>query len=169
MKKRTKILIATAGVVSVVGGLAIAGGHVMAGGWDRGGKHGMGGMRGAAMFERFDANGDDRVTRAEMAAFQDGVLAKHDADGNGAINLEEFQAVWLDHMRPRMVDGFQRLDDDGDGAITKAEIDMKLDRMMRWMDRNDNGSIEFREMRKMHKGYRGHGRYDDDDDDDDRS
>ncbi len=169
MKKHTKIGLIGVSTLAVVGVLAFAGSQVVASGWEHGGKRGMGGTQGAALFERFDADGDDRVTRAEVSAFQDNLMSNHDADGNASINLQEFQAIWLEHMRPRMVDGFQRLDDDGDGEITKAELDTKLNRMLRWMDRNDDGAIDYGEIRGHRKGYGGHWRGRDDDDEKDRS
>ncbi|MFP4361511.1 MAG: EF-hand domain-containing protein [Alphaproteobacteria bacterium] len=111
-----------------VGGFGTAGG-------------GMAGDRGGVLFERFDADDDGRVTRAEIDAALDERRARFDADGDGALNLEEFEPVWLELMRPRLVDHFQALDADGDGVVTAAELEERVDRMMRRADVDGDGAI----------------------------
>jgi len=76
--------------------------------------------------------------------------------------LEEFEKLWLTHMRNRMVDGFQFLDDDGNAQITLEEIAQPMDRMFNRMDRNDDGQITGDEMKRGKR----HAYHDDDDDDD---
>ena len=49
-------------------------------------------------------------------------LAEFDADNDGSLTLEEYQALWLDAMRERMVDRFQAHDDDGDAIVTVEEF-----------------------------------------------
>lgn len=158
MKTHTKIALGSIGALVLVGGMIFAGGHVMASGWKHGG-HGMHKMR---MFERVDANGDGTVTKEEMSAFRKDTMSRHDTDGSATINLAEFEGIWLEHMRPMMVDRFQMVDEDGDGEITNVEVDAKLFRMMHWMDKNGDGAVSLDEI--MH-GKRYH---DDDDRDDDR-
>ncbi|MEK9726305.1 MAG: hypothetical protein VW405_22850 [Rhodospirillaceae bacterium] len=97
-------------------------------------------------------------------------IADADKNGDGALQIDEFQTVWLNLMRHRMVDHFQFLDDDGNGKVTDAEISKPLDRMTRFMDRDDDGTIERGEMGRRHGGgyhdgeHRGHGMHRDDDD-----
>lgn len=157
MKRHTKLFIATAGTLAIVGGLGFAATKVVAGSM-RGG-HGM------EMMERIDTNADGKITMPEITAHRDKLHAEFDKDGNNAISLSEFEGIWLSMMRPRMVDRFQMMDDDGDGQITNAEVDKKMSRMMRWMDRDDDGAISLKEMHRNHK-YRKH--HDDDDDGHDR-
>ena len=164
MKKHTKIALAGLGAVVLIGGIAAASDHVLAGSWDHGGKYGgKFGHYKADVFDRFDADGDGRVTIAEIDGFKAALIERHNADRSGSINLDEFAAVWLEQTRPMMVDGFQRLDDDGSGDVTVAEIDRKFDRMVRHLDRNGDGAIAMKELGRH--GHHGH--YDDDDDDDD--
>ena len=80
-----------------------------------------GGGRGQSLIERFDTDRDGKLTQAEIDQARGDRLARFDTDGDGRLSLEEFQALWLDHMRERMVDSFQYLDSDGDGAITGPE------------------------------------------------
>ena len=46
-----------------------------------------------------------------------------DADTDGNLSLEEFQALWAEITKPLAVRAFQFLDPDGDAAIAKAELD----------------------------------------------
>ena len=154
MKTATKI---TLGVLALIGaGAAVT--AAQADGWrDRGERRG-----GAEMLRMFDQNGDGAVTRAEAAAAQAEMLARFDANGDGTLSLDEFSALHAEFTRSRMVDRFQRLDDDGDGQVTAAEMERPLDRMARRMDRDDDGDIDdddFEEMRGRHDDRR---RYRDD-------
>lgn len=97
--------------------------------------------RGGAMFERFDADGDGRVTPAEVQSMLDDRRNRFDADGDGALTLDEFQGLWVATARPRMVDRFQALDADGDGRVTEAEFEARASRMMRLLDRDGDGAI----------------------------
>ena len=76
--------------------------------------------------------------------------------------LEEFQALWLEHMRPHMVDRFQQLDEDGDGEVTADEFNDPMSRMFAYLDKNEDGSVTKKEVKRRHHRY-----YDDDDDEDD--
>ena len=59
---------------------------------------------GERLFEAFDANQDGTLTQAEVDQARQAKLAEFDADGDGSLSLEEYQALWLDAMRERMVD-----------------------------------------------------------------
>ena len=146
------IKIALAIGVATLGGLAIAGTSFAGGGhgWKghhAGGDH-HGGPKGAAMFEQLDADGDGRVTRAEMESAIDEHLAGADSDKSGSLSLDEFEGLWLSKMRERMVDDFQRLDNDGDGQVTREEMAKPMERMFDRADRNDDGAIERGEGRR---------------------
>ena len=155
MKRHTKIFIGVAGSLAVVGGLAFAGTQALA--------KGMGGHHRLEMVERLDTNSDGKITMSEITAHRDQLRTEHDKDGNSTISLSEFEGIWISMMRPMMVDKFQMMDDDGDGQITDAEVDKKVTRMMRWMDKNEDGAIS---MKEMSRGHKKHGRHYDDDDDD---
>jgi Ca2+-binding EF-hand superfamily protein len=180
MKRSTKLL-AAAGII-VLGVAAIAGTTIASGRHGQGGQymgmssgmhgksmgsgmHGMGqhmnmssGMHGMRMMDRFDANDDGKITADEIAAVRDKAIADHDADKDGMLSLDEFQGVWLDHMRTRMVRHFQHMDVNGDGKVTTDEINTPMKYMMQRMDRNEDGAISKDDMR-------GHGRYMQKDDD----
>jgi hypothetical protein len=103
-----------------------------------------GGRRGADMLRRlqaFDLNGDDAVTQAEIDQFRQGQIAAFDADADGMLSLEEYQALWLDAMRERMVDAFQEHDDDGDGLVTAEEFNERYAELVERFDRNGDGQL----------------------------
>ena len=75
-------------------------------------------------------------------------LAEFDADDDGSLNLEEYQALWLDAMRERMVDRFQAHDDDGDAIVTVEEFGERYGSMVRRVDRNDDGQITQDDLRR---------------------
>jgi Ca2+-binding EF-hand superfamily protein len=93
------------------------------------------------MFQLFDADDDGRITRGEIDAALDDRRSRFDADGDGALNLEEFQPAWLEVTRPRMVDRFQALDADGDGVVTDGELAAQVDRVMARADVDGDGAI----------------------------
>ena len=86
------------------------------------GGHGMGmGMMGTAM-ERFDADEDGKVTPEEARAGLQALLKDYDANGDQTLSLSEFETLHSAMIREAMVDRFQFLDDDGDGAVSMDEI-----------------------------------------------
>lgn len=167
MTTRTKITIATSLAV-LLAGIGVAGvTHASSNDWghrgehsghrqfakydgDRGhGMHGRhhGGKRMIRMFESYDANDDGKLTQAEIDEARASQVAKFDTDGNGSLNLKEYEALWLEAMRDRMVDRFQDLDDNGDGVVTSEEFGQPFARIVRYMDRNDDGAISRDDMR----------------------
>lgn len=116
-------------------------------GKSHGGRHGMGGMGGPGggmfrtLFTEVDADKDGKVTQAEIDAFRDAKVASADASGDGSLSIEEFDTLYREFTRSRMVDAFQRLDDDGDGQVTKAEMDDRLANIVKFMDRNGDGAL----------------------------
>ena len=118
--------------------------------------HGGPGMKGRMhaerMFDRFDLDDDGKVTAAEVEKSRADSLARFDANGDGVLQLEEYQGLWMEHMRSRMVDGFQRLDEDGDGKVTSNEMQAPMTRISRFMDRDGDGAITREELHRRHSG-----------------
>ena len=119
-----------------------------------------GGFRGGRMFETFDANEDGRITQAEIDAFRKGQFDEHDANKDGKLTLQEYQNLWLAVMRERMVDAFQRHDDDGNAEVTLEEFSERFSRMVRRMDNDGDGAITRDDLRSRfgNRGGRGDGR-----------
>jgi Ca2+-binding EF-hand superfamily protein len=147
MSKITRYLPATGALA--LGVAAFAGASLADGGWGRHHGWGDGGM---GLFERFDANQDGRLTQAEVDEVRRSQLTEFDQDSDGSLTLEEYQALWLDAMRERMVDRFQAHDDDGDGMVTVEEFGETFDRMVSRFDANDDGTLTPDEMHHRDEG-----------------
>lgn len=128
------------------------------GGWH--GKRRFGGWGMKGLMERFDVNEDGKLTQEEVDEARKELLAKHDGNNDGKLSLAEFEKLWLEVMRQRMVRGFQRIDRDGDAAITSEEFLTPFSKVVERMDRNDDGTLD-EEDRKFRGWYH---RGDDDDD-----
>ena len=87
--------------------------------------------------ERFDADGDGTVTPEEAHEGLQALLAEYDADGDETLSLAEFETLHGALIRETMVDRFQFLDDDGDGAVSVAEIVKPADMMERMQTMRD--------------------------------
>jgi|TARA_Y100000815_G_scaffold184249_1_gene168032 Ca2+-binding EF-hand superfamily protein len=97
---------------------------------------GMGsGMMGAGMaggmMQMFDTDGDGTTTPEEMRTQLQAKLSEFDSDGDGNLSITEFEALHSAMIREMMVDRFQHLDADGDGAVTPEEMAAPADRMER--------------------------------------
>ncbi len=131
--KYRKLLFATVGTTAAATfGLALLAGPAAAAG---------SGSHRSSIFETFDTDGDGSVKQAEVDAFRTDRLAKFDSNGDGRLTLEEYQALWLDAMRERMVDAFQRLDDDGDALVTREEFLEPFALIVSRLDRNADGTV----------------------------
>jgi Ca2+-binding EF-hand superfamily protein len=161
MNRRTKILIA-AGVAAVVGTAGVAGavkardGHEWRGRHHAGETRGMdmerGMGRGLAMIEQFDTNKDGTLTQAEIDQARKDRLASFDTSKDGKLSLQEFEALWLDFTRQQMVRAFQRLDGDGDAAVTQEEYVKPTHNMVTRADRNNDGQLNQQDMRRRMRG-----------------
>ncbi len=139
--------------------IAIAGAGMARGGFGHHGWHGGGHFGGARamLMEQIDANQDGKLTQAEIDESLRGRMAGADANGDGRLDLEEFQPLLVEIMRPRIVDGFQFLDADGDAVITMEEIERPVSKIVSRLDRNDDGELTEDELQRRHRGWgRGH-------------
>jgi Ca2+-binding EF-hand superfamily protein len=120
-----------------------------------GGGHGMGGYGGGPggmrnMLLSFDANEDGKLSQEEIDQGRANQVKEFDKDGDGTLTIGEYEALWLDVMRERMVDRFQGHDADGDGKVTVEEFGKRFANMVKYMDSNDDGVIDENDMRRRH-------------------
>lgn len=121
-------------------------------GWHHRGGHGRHGDRegwregrGGNMLKRLeelDTNKDGALTQTEIDQFRQDQITRFDTDKDGTLSLEEYQGLWLERMRERMVDAFQAHDDDGDGKVTPAEFNERFADLVRRHDRNGDGKVD---------------------------
>jgi Ca2+-binding EF-hand superfamily protein len=115
--------------------------------WKHRGHHGEhpGGER---LLESFDQNNDGKLTQSEVDQSRQERFKKFDTNSDGNLSLQEYEALWLEAMRSRMVDRFQTLDDDGDAVVTTEEFVAPFDQLVNRMDRDDNGEVTRDELRR---------------------
>lgn len=97
--------------------------------------------------ETYDADGDGAVTQAEIDGARAARAAEFDLDGDGTLSLSEYEALWLDAMRERMVRRFQRHDRDGDGLVTAEEFQRRTSNLVMLRDRNGDGALSIEDLR----------------------
>jgi Ca2+-binding EF-hand superfamily protein len=93
------------------------------------------------MMERYDANKDGKLTQQEIDDNRTEWFARFDADKNGSLSLKEFEALWLEANRQDMIREFQRLDPNGDAALSLGEYKEPLSRIVANRDRNGDGVL----------------------------
>ena len=130
-------------LAAVAGGAVLLAGTAIAGGW---GPHRAG--MGASLLDSFDTNDDGKLTQAEIDDSRKANLARFDGNGDGALTLEEYQALWADAMRRMMVRQFQANDADGDGRVTVEEFTVRFEDVVVELDRNGDGELTRDELRR---------------------
>ena len=106
------------------------------------------------LFGEVDADGNGKVTQAELDAFRQAQVTKADTSGDGAVDLAEFEVIFRERTRPLMVDAFQMLDDDGDGKVTDAELSERFGAVVARLDRNGDGALSLEDRRRGGRRHR---------------
>lgn len=145
------------------------------------GHHGKGGeQRAERMLKRLDTNSDGKVSQDEMLAGATQTFERFDADKNGEVTKAEVDAkrdafrdarkafrevkatdgeakqaarealrdARMDRMGARM---FERADADKNGTLTKGEMETAANAMFKQRDSNGDGFITTDEVGKRHK------------------
>jgi hypothetical protein len=84
-------------------------------------------MVGPMMMGEFDADGDRLISNEEAHGKLQSMHGQADVDSDGLLTFDEFAPMYAMVMREMMVDQFQVLDADGDGAITEGEMTAPAD------------------------------------------
>ena len=120
------------------------------------GMHGDGMQSGGMppMFEKFDNNHDGKLSKDEVHNGVDKMFSEIDANKDGYISKDEMQAhhkKMREQMQSRMQERWKAADKDGDGALSRAEVDaagMKmLSRDFDKLDKNKDGKLTPDELR----------------------
>ena len=102
------------------------------------------------IFDEVDADGDGSVTREEIDAYRTAKVSQADKSGDGALSIEEFDTLFREFTRPHMVDVFQDLDANGDGTIDSGELDARLARIVQRLDRDGDGALTLTDRARRH-------------------
>jgi len=173
MRRSVKIALATS-ALAVAGGLFLVGSGIAHDWRGRMGMMGGGhmGMMGGPivheMLKTVDTNNDGALSQDEINAAVNSRLTEFDADKNGSLSLQEFEALWADITKPLAIRTFQFLDPNGDAAISKAELDDRFGNVVSAFDRNKDGVLSPADRMGPPGGHRGrhHGWRDQGPDDD---
>lgn len=107
---------------------------------------GMRGMMGAfgpmgADFATLDADGDDAITEADLAARAAARFAQADADGSGGLTAAEMVAmaeiIRQEQMAARMAARVAQIDDSADGEIQLEELQARAPAAVHFFDNFD--------------------------------
>lgn len=157
-KRATNILIvgfAASGILVGTALTAAADGGRKGGHWNKGHHGGWGMMADPISFEQLDADGNGEISKEEFDARHSAWIKAVDANGDGMLQKEELEAHVMDQVQA-MVEKkselmFNRLDSDGDGAVSDVELQEKMgksrndDRMFNRLDSDDSGSVSAEE------------------------
>jgi hypothetical protein len=133
--------------------VAIAAGPGGGDGWGRhGGRHHMG-FPGPHMIEMLQGMDTDRngvISAEEFAAGREDRVLAADADGDGAVTLEEMEAFAIARVREHVAERFARMDADGDGTISAEELAARWQNRFARMDRDGDGNLTIHDL--PHRG-----------------
>lgn len=95
-----------------------------------------------SLFERYDADGDERITREEFESAVPTRFARDDANGDGNLSAEEMLAAWKarnteEQVMARIERMIERADENGDGVLSAGEMPDKRRGKGRLFDRAD--------------------------------
>lgn len=99
---------------------------------------------------RLDLNNDGLLQRSEVPAGMDSLFEHYDADGNGALDVNELKRArevnkkWKN--RRDFQDALARFDTNRDGAIDRSEAKGKWAKRFDEFDRNGDGFLDERDM-----------------------
>ena len=122
---------------------------------------GPGGPRGTERpsFQTLDADGDGQITLAEIEARGAAHFEGADTDGNGLLDLAELEAHTQKQAAKRAAMMIKRFDNDGDGALSVAELPKpgkRAGKMFSHFDTDGSGGISQKEFAAASEKMKGH-------------
>ncbi|UXN59076.1 EF-hand domain-containing protein [Phyllobacterium zundukense] len=106
---------------------------------------------------KMDKNDDGAVDLSEFTNMDR--LKQADTNGDGTLSQDEIQAMVMKRIVERQARRMtNRLDVNGDGVVTIAEVEKQKEKRFALMDRNDDGKLERSELRHGKDTHKGHER-----------
>jgi hypothetical protein len=140
MTKNFIIIVAVASTAALTASTTLA--------QDKGGRRGQ-------ILKKADTNSDGKLSIDELVKQASVRFDKADSDGDGEISLEEMtESIRRQRDEKRARRMLERMDFNGDGKVTKDEMDNRARKRFALMDRNDDGFVEKSELRSGRKGMR---------------
>jgi hypothetical protein len=96
-------------------------------------------------FGKADADGNGKVTAAEIAPLAEKRFARLDKDGNGAVTAAEIDAALMRALERRRGRILAKLDADKDGIVSRAELDRFVEAMVASADGDQDGGVSLAE------------------------
>lgn len=93
-------------------------------------------------FSELDTNGDGALTLEELQAIGSNRFAQADADGDGVLTRDELIARAAERHADRIDRLIERADSDGDGQLTMAELEEAREGRTRGRGRNPERMFE---------------------------
>ena len=157
-KRATHIFIAGVAAFGIFAGTALtaaADGGRNGGHWHKRDHGGWGMMADPISFEQLDADGSGEISKEEFGARYAAWIKAADANGDGVLQKEELEAHVMERVQAMIERNsetmFNRLDSDGDGVVSDAELQERMgnsrrdDRMFGWLDSDGSGSVSTEE------------------------
>lgn len=151
----TKVLIAAI-AITATGAAALIAGSAIAEGMGHGAKwqRGMGGEMERPSFETLDADGDGKITVAEVRAHGSIKFSELDSDGDGLVSAEEMSAAAGKRAEGRASMMIAKMiewrDTDGDGMLSQAELGGGIgEKIFMHLDGDEDGAISPEEYAKL--------------------
>ena len=106
---------------------------------------------------RMDKNDDGSIDLSEFTNMDR--LKQADTNGDGTLSQDEIQAMVMKRIVERQARRMtNRLDVNGDGVVTIAEVEKQKEKRFALLDRNDDGKLEQSELRHGNDLHNGHER-----------
>lgn len=146
MQKEHNMLIKTV-IITSISALMITGAAVAKDGDKKRGKRGF-----QNMIEKIDTDKSGSISLEEFANLGTGKMISADKNGDGILTADEIQAeMEAERERRRLERMTRRLDIDGDGTVTVAELKNMQAKRFAVLDLNSDGSLSRDELRKIRK------------------
>lgn len=116
---------------------------------------GMHSRHGTRQLDMLDTDGNDMVSREEIAAEHGRLLGAADVDGDGQLSPDEFRRRGTFFIRLGTTTFFDLIDTNGDQHISVEELNQPMERWFTRRDSNSDGNIDGEEFNQERRSFGG--------------